>query len=1039
MANKTDIDDEALAVDDEESDSDLKKPGSKPSGSRQVIIPGQPYPAGSNVPVFSIAANGYAPHTQGSRTVKEKSKVRIAVSDQNLYERLFLLTQGNPPWTIRHLLRQAGAIEFYIPDGFGKVVKEGKSVWVKLESSRQPEKSGVISEYLIYKSGEEAESSKETKAGEEGAKPAAGGRGGEAQMAARGFSAALDAAGAVMGGVIKPFIPSGILISQGRDKLKTALAGQNQKAVETAIAELKEARDINGLEEALKQTTNLKYKALLQKAHSDLSQASIEVLSEQSVPAEFLSPSVKSIQEDALDDSEAQTSGEISQEISAEGRAQGAVLGAASSAVSGTAEISSQVSGASSQGQAVEGTVAGEQSIKTSVATETSGGAEVSKTVGGTGKQEASISQTGSAGQSAGQIQAEGRADVKAEVKTELEQTAGGGGASVQGGKSASVKVSGEASTPQDRSLQGQTSQTAEVSASQGSRAEAKIQQETRVSAEGAASGGLSHAAEGKVSVQSQGQAEAGIQGGQAGAPTLPEAAEDKKAIKGAEETAQPQPSDIGSAGGLTDKAKSPAESETAGKQPAKEAEEKLEKKPGPVPLTGEKLPQAGRPAELEAQEKKKALEPEPKPEVPKEIAEQLGKFKERDKALAKGLPLPQRAGLPKETAGQLKQRSGLAQKSGTLGQVGKKDDELGAERQGKTEGRPPPGKKTSQAGAKEQAGAKPPAESGKPGQIKSSQESEDLGKKPEEKIPQPGQKPKTAEKPEPAKPEQEPLKAPQGQMPGRGLPAIGQKLGQTAASLKDIAKAAKLGGVLTRLLPILGWVLVILLGLLIVVFIVAAILYGGCNNPVGKQPEPVGYSLSYVGLAGYSNVCESFEQSSVGSYINERFGEPSSPSAPSAVCAPVLTGEATVEKLASTCFGAENAGRASGIAGAESGGRASLESGVDVCKDGSAFSVGLFQINLIAHGAKISQSCSPSKIFQINRKNPQETQGTCLKRTADNKVCLQYDCSVIDKQAYENCKAQLKQPSLNIQLACQISQNGKVWSAWGANGKCQY
>ena len=134
------------------------------------------------------------------------------------------------------------------------------------------------------------------------------------------------------------------------------------------------------------------------------------------------------------------------------------------------------------------------------------------------------------------------------------------------------------------------------------------------------------------------------------------------------------------------------------------------------------------------------------------------------------------------------------------------------------------------------------------------------------------------------------------------------------------------------------------------------------------------------------------------------------------------------------SAFGSEEVARqASSIINIESGGDPTALSMTDKCKDGNSFSVGLFQVNMIAHKDKIAE-CNQN-IFEVNGGG---TQGACLKRVEG--ICFQYDCKVADQKAaaYGACKAKLMQESVNINVAAQIYRSGG-WGQWGANRICGF
>ena len=150
--------------------------------------------------------------------------------------------------------------------------------------------------------------------------------------------------------------------------------------------------------------------------------------------------------------------------------------------------------------------------------------------------------------------------------------------------------------------------------------------------------------------------------------------------------------------------------------------------------------------------------------------------------------------------------------------------------------------------------------------------------------------------------------------------------------------------------------------------------------------------------------------------------------------CSVLSNGVGSVANLQSTCF-SSNATAASMIAGIESGGDPTRKSQTDVCKDGSVFSMGLFQVNIIANGSNIGGPCAnPRSFFQVNGSG---TQGTCLRKSSNN-ICIQYDCQVTDQNKYNACVSYITDAANNINYSCKISNNGSNWGMWAYSAnKC--
>lgn len=142
----------------------------------------------------------------------------------------------------------------------------------------------------------------------------------------------------------------------------------------------------------------------------------------------------------------------------------------------------------------------------------------------------------------------------------------------------------------------------------------------------------------------------------------------------------------------------------------------------------------------------------------------------------------------------------------------------------------------------------------------------------------------------------------------------------------------------------------------------------------------------------------------------------------PSGLCSP--------SKLAAAGF--PSGTQASSICNGESGGDPSLASGVDRCSDGNtAFSYGLFQINIIAHANQIPGGVC-SNIFQVNGGG---TQGACLE--SKDGICIKRNCSVNDPTKLQTCISYITNPANNIAYAKNL-QAARDWGQWGAYNSCK-
>ena len=99
-----------------------------------------------------------------------------------------------------------------------------------------------------------------------------------------------------------------------------------------------------------------------------------------------------------------------------------------------------------------------------------------------------------------------------------------------------------------------------------------------------------------------------------------------------------------------------------------------------------------------------------------------------------------------------------------------------------------------------------------------------------------------------------------------------------------------------------------------------------------------------------------------------------------------------------------------------ESGGNINSESMVDKCQDGNPFSIGLFQINMVAswYETKDGTQCQPDLIF------------------SDYQYDV-YNCKVKNKSLYEKCKNALKDPIINVDVAKRKYQSSgfNAWGVW--------
>ncbi len=128
------------------------------------------------------------------------------------------------------------------------------------------------------------------------------------------------------------------------------------------------------------------------------------------------------------------------------------------------------------------------------------------------------------------------------------------------------------------------------------------------------------------------------------------------------------------------------------------------------------------------------------------------------------------------------------------------------------------------------------------------------------------------------------------------------------------------------------------------------------------------------------------------------------------------------------TCFPDRNL--ASEICNVESGGgNTGIMSGTDLCRDGRSFSVGLWQINILANRHLIP-GCSGSFFTSDNGGS---SEGSCAKYVTNSKgirYCQFRSCRITNTSIYNTCVAQAKNPANNTRAACSLMQS-QGWGAW--------
>lgn len=158
--------------------------------------------------------------------------------------------------------------------------------------------------------------------------------------------------------------------------------------------------------------------------------------------------------------------------------------------------------------------------------------------------------------------------------------------------------------------------------------------------------------------------------------------------------------------------------------------------------------------------------------------------------------------------------------------------------------------------------------------------------------------------------------------------------------------------------------------------------------------------------------------------------------------CSTLSTGPCSVESLRSTCFSSDPE-KWSAICNKESGGKETLVSNTDKCQDGTKFSVGLFQINMVNSAGSVP-GCSGIFSTSTSGGDPScskygKSQGSCLACTTNSAgtgYCSSWNCSVKDSGAYGSCLSNLENSTTNINLACSLSKSGATTDPWQITAK---
>ncbi|MCX6747433.1 MAG: thrombospondin type 3 repeat-containing protein [Candidatus Nomurabacteria bacterium] len=158
---------------------------------------------------------------------------------------------------------------------------------------------------------------------------------------------------------------------------------------------------------------------------------------------------------------------------------------------------------------------------------------------------------------------------------------------------------------------------------------------------------------------------------------------------------------------------------------------------------------------------------------------------------------------------------------------------------------------------------------------------------------------------------------------------------------------------------------------------------------------------------------------------INPKEGTPGN----IARCTPLTSGPCAPENL--SVFG-DKAEDMSKICNVESGGNADAVSGTDVGTDVTAFSFGLFQINLLANGVYVGPECE--NLFITNSGNKEIPPAKYIQKDSNGKY--KYDAKLKPgmEAQYNSCKAKLMDPATNLAIAKKLFDVGAGMkkSPWG-------
>lgn len=143
---------------------------------------------------------------------------------------------------------------------------------------------------------------------------------------------------------------------------------------------------------------------------------------------------------------------------------------------------------------------------------------------------------------------------------------------------------------------------------------------------------------------------------------------------------------------------------------------------------------------------------------------------------------------------------------------------------------------------------------------------------------------------------------------------------------------------------------------------------------------------------------------------------------------------------MQNSCWGSKNlATEASKICNYESSNNPANISKTDLCLDLKGFSVGLFQINLIANGSRVAPECRGENVFTLGDGSPMPPSlvGRNGGRTTQPNPYTPgrpefnlFNCKVKDLALYNSCLSRTIEVRKNLDLACGI-YDSQGWGAW--------